>query len=156
MAQKWAIFTSLKAKKTAQTKPYKTTLHTNKSREATGSKQVIERLNTRPSPITDAQALYSTSRASAPLKLCVALYGSVCSNRHSWHIRLATMSKSHLHRFICEDLLTLLLRRDILYKASPKTTSSASNTHCERIKQKRKIKKDFFCNRLTQYTNVGS
>lgn len=32
MAQKkWAVFTSLKAKKTAQTKPYKTTLHTTDS-----------------------------------------------------------------------------------------------------------------------------
>lgn len=32
MAQKkWAVFTSLKAKKTAQTKPYKTTLHTTES-----------------------------------------------------------------------------------------------------------------------------
>lgn len=29
MAQKWAVFTLLKAKKTSQTKPYKTTLHTN-------------------------------------------------------------------------------------------------------------------------------
>lgn len=41
-------------------------------------------------------------------KLCVALHGSVCLSRHSWHIRLASLSKSHLHRFICDDLLTLL------------------------------------------------
>jgi len=31
MAQKWAVFTSLKAKKTAQTQSYKTKLHTNES-----------------------------------------------------------------------------------------------------------------------------
>lgn len=36
MAQRWAVFTSLKAKKTAQTKPYKTTLHTTESEKATG------------------------------------------------------------------------------------------------------------------------
>lgn len=82
---------------------------------------------------------------SALSKLCVALHGSVCSNRHSWHIRLATLSKSHLHRFICDDLLNSFvsersMSQDTLYiikKASPKTTSSASNT-CDKIKQKRK------------------
>lgn len=56
------------------------------------------------------------------------------------------MSKSHLHRFICDDLLTLLFPKRYLsqdihrLQRSPKTTSSASNTCCDKIKQKRKKK----------------
>lgn len=103
---------------------------------------------------------------SALSKLCVALHGSVCLNRHSWHIRLATLSKSHLHRFICDDLRTHLFPNapcpktyftSVIEKASPKTTSSASNTCCDKIKQKRKKKKGHsFCNRLTpSYINTG-
>lgn len=57
------------------------------------------------------------------------------------------MSKSHLHRFICDDLLTLFVSRRVLRhtsvieKASPKTTSSASNT-CDENQTKEKEKKD--------------
>lgn len=108
MAQKWVVFTSLKAKKTAQTKPYKTTLHTN------GSEKRPARLGSWIACTHDRSQTWVRLKLktfSSPVepavlsKLCVALHGNVCSNRHSWHIRLATLSKSHIHRFICDGLL---------------------------------------------------
>lgn len=143
MAQKWAVFTSLKAKKTAQTKPYKTTLHT------TGSEKQPARLaswicavNSRKLENVKLESrrlgwkIVISPAESALSKICVALHGIVCSHRHSWHIRLATLSKSHLHRFICDDLRTRLFVNapcpetyfTIKRRPAPKTTSSATNT----------------------------
>lgn len=122
MAQKWAVFISLKAKKTAQTKPYKTTLHTTESeRRLPGLATLFffffftlnseDRSQTRVPLLKlttkKQKTLFISSVRSALSKLCDALHGSVCLYRHSWHIGLASLSKSRLHRFICDDPLTL-------------------------------------------------
>lgn len=169
MAQKWVVFTSLKAKKTAQTKPYKTTLHTN------GSEKRPARLGSWIACTHDRSQTWVRLKLktfSSPVepavlsKLCVALHGNVCSNRHSWHIRLATLSKSHIHRFICDGLLAFFFvffcfskirfyikRRPVpipLQALAILVTNSEKKT-----KRKRKKKDILFCNRLTpSYTNI--
>lgn len=169
MAQKWAVFTSLKAKKTAQTKPYKTTLHTTESeKQPAWLASLITRSTWKDRSQTRVPSLklkICISPAESVLsKVRVALHGSVCSKRHSWHIRLATLSKSHLLRFLCYDLLTLLF----LNAPCPKTYFTLKRRPASRPLKERAIlvtesnkrertKKDIlFCSRLTPpYTNIG-
>lgn len=65
MAQNWAGFTLLKAKKTAQMKPYKTTLHT----------AALQDLSQTRIPSLQLKTLYFHSALS---KFCAALHGSDC------------------------------------------------------------------------------
>lgn len=136
MAQKWAVFTSLKAKKTAQTKPYKTTLHTNKSdkqpaRLGSLIMYVTHKIKVKLESHSLKLKIFISPVESALSKLCVALHGSVCSNRHSWHIRLATLLKSHFHRFICNGLLAHLS----LNSPCPKTNFTLQRRPAQRPPQ---------------------